>query len=311
MSIDRLSSPPQHPLHRHAGASALHPSPKTKATNGETGGYVVPLSLAATATNQVAHELKSRTEWQLKQNSPSVLMNLFDRSQTLNQTFAQKTQELAPALAKLGNAPTLSEILGIGDDLADLSTIKATGGKAWVDQVGKNFAGAFKGNAYTQGLTGWQLLSQPANWSQAPKVLGRTLHAGFTRPITEALAGTGNVIGGGLTTLALGGMAFDIGASTVKANTKAREAEDGTWGSKADTLAETTGTFARKTLKHGAGWFAGSVGFTVGKALGVGLKGLGPAANILGVATGIAAGALAGGTTSAVLNTLLPEPEEA
>lgn len=293
-------------------------APQQRATRrggamGDAASYIVPLSVAAAALNdpftgKVAQEIKDRTLYQVKQ-APGFLANLSESGKKVSQTIAEKTQQVAPAIVKLGQSPTLSQIAGIGDKTVTLKEIRETGGKAWLGQVKENFSGAFRANEHTQGLSPLKLLGKRENWKQIPTVLGRTAHATFTRPIAESLAGTGNLVNGALTTLALGTMAWDIGSSTVKTNARARSHEDGSWQSRLETFKETTGTFARKTLKHGLTWTAGSLGFVAGKALGATSAALGPAGKIIAIGTGVIGGSFAAGGTQAILNKVLPDPE--
>lgn len=238
------------------------------------------------------------------------LMRLVDIAAGKENALSKKLKTTAhssfmqPHLQAIRQTPTLDEIVGIKKQLTSLDDILNTGGKAYWQQLKTNFGGLFKANAATGGLNWAELLQNP---TQLKNVSQGAFHHTFTRSATEVFTTGRHLFTSALSLFSLGFLALDTVKTTAQANAKARSQEDGSLASKLKTFGATVATLAREAGVHTAAWGAGTLGFTLGKALGFTIPALGLAAGWPAVIAGCAVGAVCTGLTYYLANQLVPK----
>jgi len=274
--------------------------------------WIVPIAttsalLSSDAGRTFTQKLVSQSQWQA-QKLPDWLLSLSNADEWMSQQIATNLPNVAQKVGQLGQQPTLAQLAGLNEAVPDWADVKASRGGAWWRHTKATVQGSLlanQANTHTYGLTPTQLLLQPKHWGKALKVGGKALNASFTRPFGVFFSTGQQAFNAGLSTLALGSMAYSIGAAGLRANTAARRVEDGSNDSKWHTFKETTGTLAHRTLKSGAIWLAGSAGFLLSHAA-FKASGLGAFANLPKLVVGMVGGATLGTVTSTVLDTVSP-----
>ena len=162
---------------------------------------------------------------------------------------------------------TVLSTLGIktSNDIPSVRMTVADKG-AKLKQVWQYNWGDFLKNKPIDGMTWGEVVRSP---KASLKVTGKLMHGSFTKPITDMLTQGRNMVGGVLSSVAIGFMAHDILKSTWEANKEARLKEDGSLQSKLKTFGTTAHTLLRRSSKQIATWFAGSIGFALASGLGV------------------------------------------
>lgn len=299
-----LASPPL--PYNVTGAATAQQRPATSPK------WVVPVAtttalLGSDAASTFSQKLMSQSQWQA-QKLPDWWLSLASADQWMAQKVTTTLPTVAHHVGRLGQQPTLAQLAGLADDVPEWSAIKTSGGVVWRNHVGqtlKQSVLANTGNVHTYGLAPSQLVLQPQHWGKAVKVAGKALNASFTRPFGVFFSTGQQAFNAGLSTVALGSMAYNIGAAGVRANTAARRIEDGSFESKWHTFKETAGTLAHRTLKNGAIWFAGSAGFLLSHAA-FKASGLGALSMLPRLLVGMVGGATLGTLVSTTLDKISP-----
>lgn len=248
----------------------------------------------------------SAERWMTRSWTGRMIDHALDRSGLTEESkriIADRTKSLGPSVTQVAsNSVSYRQMFNIGKTKAVLDAeevlnpmafdyhtvaVKDLNLKNYISTVRENYKNVFTPSDYNGGLRASEyVLKHPL------KYMKNTVINNNVKSIAQTLKDGRNPGAGVMSALGLGILGYDILSTTYDAYKDAKAQEDGSMGSRLNTVGKTAKTFALKTAKSAVLWELGSVGFTVGASLFCVGSGVGLAGVIIPLAGGVATGAL-------------------